>query len=176
MVWTFLASSKVFRACRSYVRYSYCPRSNFSSPQCLCLEAFLTVSIICGYLLFSSYNLQRRFLGISTVYVIRRTPTRRRRLIISCESLVFLSGVLEFCIHIGCDATSVSTYSSHFMIKNYNLILLDQNAFLNVSTLECETTASPGNVRNQIRTNWRLVTNQRRDKSKKKKSYSGNLK
>jgi hypothetical protein len=180
MVWTFLVTSKVLIACRSYVRYSNCPSSNFSSPQCLCLEALLTVSIflsaissfICGYLLFRSSNFQPRFSGHFHGVCDLPYAFAHRKFNNILRALVFLSVVLEVCVRMGCDAASLSKYFPAFMIKNCSLILLDQNTFLNVSTLECETTASSRNAGNQLRTNCRLVIDQRKDTSGKT-LYSG---
>lgn len=81
--------------------------------------------------------------------------------------LVLLSGVLEFCVRMGCDDASLIKYFPKFIIKISGLIVMDPNTFLNVLTLEYETTASSRIAGSQLRTFYGSLLTKRMDTSGK---------
>ena len=109
-------------------------------------------SFICGHLLFRSSSFLVLFSGHFHGTYDPPSAFARRRVTNILRVLVLLSGVLEICVRMQCDEASLSKYFPKFIIKISGLFVMDPNTFLNVSTLDHETTTPSRNSGSQLRT------------------------
>jgi hypothetical protein len=97
--------------------------------------------------LFRSSSLLRLFSGHFNLTYDPPSAFAQRGVYI-LRFVVLLGGVLEVCVRMECDDSSLSKYFPMFIIKISGL--MDPNTLLNVSTFEYETTAPSRNSGSQL--------------------------